>query len=103
MHLGIKGKQVFGVTSIVGSVVVILSLMHMARLAQVGLEESRARAELVSSAIFHRAREVVVGGVNPYLALSTDPGFRSILQSGLYGKNVTFAAVVNTEGVAIAH
>ena len=58
MRLGIKGKQVLGVTSIVGAVVVVLSLMHLARLAQVSLEESRARAELLANAIFHRAREV---------------------------------------------
>jgi hypothetical protein len=30
MRLGIKGKQVLGVTSIVGAVVVILSLLHLA-------------------------------------------------------------------------
>ena len=60
MRLGIKAKQVLGVTSIVGAVVVILSLLHLATLARVSLEESRARAELLANAIFHRAREVVV-------------------------------------------
>ena len=34
MRLGIKGKQVLGVTSIVGAVVVVLSVLHLARLAQ---------------------------------------------------------------------
>ena len=48
MRLGIKGKQVFGVTTIVGAVVVGLSLMYLARLAQVSLDESRARAELLA-------------------------------------------------------
>jgi len=104
MRLGIKAKQVLGVTSIVGMVVVILSLLHVARLAQVGLEESRARAELVANAVFHRAREVVgPGGGNPYKALAGDPGLRSILESSLYSKNVTFAAIADTHGVAVAH
>ena len=36
MRLGIKAKQVLGVTSIVGVVVVALSLMHLAALARHG-------------------------------------------------------------------
>jgi len=103
MRLGIKGKQVLGVTSIVALVVVVLSLFHLARLAQVSLEESRARAELLANAVYHRAREVVAEGADPYQALRTDPGLRSILQSALYSKNVIFAAIVDTQGIAVAH
>jgi signal transduction histidine kinase len=103
MRLGIKAKQVLGVTSIVGGVVVVLSLLNLARLAQVGLEESRSRATLLSNAIFHRAREVVVPGADPYKALAADPGLRSILESALYSKNVTFAAIVDPQGVVVAH
>ena len=103
MRLGIKGKQVLGVTSIVGVIVVVLSLMQLARLARVSLDESRARAELLANAVFHRAREVVVAGVNPYQALHSDPGLRSILESSLYSKNVTFAAIVDARGIAVAH
>src|SRR6266852_5835943 len=103
MHLGIKGKQVLGVTSIVGAVVVVLSLLHLARLARVSLEESRARAELLANAIFHRAREVVGEGTDPYKALRGDPGLRAILESSLYSKNVTFAAMVDVHGRVIAH
>ena len=102
MHLGIKGKQVLGVTSIVGAVVVVLSLLHLARLARVNLEESHARAELVADAIFHRARAVVVEGTDPYAALRGDPGLRSILESSLYSKNVTFAAIVDVDGRVVA-
>ncbi|MGE5246037.1 MAG: ATP-binding protein [Betaproteobacteria bacterium] len=103
MRLGIKGKQVLGVTSIVAAVVVVLSLLHLARLAQVSLIESRARAELLANAIYHRAREVVTQGADPYRALRTDPGLRSILESSLYSKNVTFAAIVDVNGIAVAH
>ena len=76
--------------------------MHLARLARVSLEESRARAELLANAIFHRARE----GRSPtapirYQALRDDPGLRSILESSLYSKNVTFAAIVDVDGVAV--
>src|SRR5687768_8728034 len=103
MRLGIKGKQVLGVTSIVGVVVVILSLTHLARLASVGLEESRARAQLLANAVFHRAREVVSEGDDPYHALRADPGLRAILESSLYSKNVISAAIVDVKGLAVAH
>jgi signal transduction histidine kinase len=103
MRIGIKGKQVLGVTTIVGTVVVILSLMHLARLAQVSLDESRARAELLANAIYHRARGVVTEGTDPYAALRSDAGLRSILESSLYSKNVTFASIVDVNGIAVAH
>src|SRR5262245_21526889 len=103
MRLGIKGKQVLGVTSIVGTVVVLLSLLHLARLARVSLEESRARSELVANAVYHRARAVVVAGTDPYGALRHDTGLRAILESSLYSKNVTFAAITDTAGRAVAH
>ena len=103
MRLGIKGKQVVYVTSIVAGVVVVLSLMHLARLARVSLEESRSRAELLAKAILHRAREVAEANTDPAEALRHDPGLRSILESSLYEKTVTYAALVDAQGFAVAH
>jgi signal transduction histidine kinase len=103
MRLGIKGKQVLGVTSIVGAAVVLLSVYFLARLASVSLDESRARAELIAKAIYQRAREVVVGESDPLTALRGDPGLRSILESSLYSDNVTYAAIVDAKGTAVAH
>jgi signal transduction histidine kinase len=103
MRLGIKGKQVLGVTSIVGAVVVILSFLHLARLASVGLEESRARAELLANAILHRAREVVSEGDDPYHALRADSGLRAILESNVYSKNMIFAAIADVRGMTVVH
>ena len=103
MRLGIKGKQVLGVTSIVAAVVVVLSLLHVANLAHLSLEESKARAELLADAIYHRAHQVDIGRGDPYLALRSDPGLRSILESSLYSKNVTYAAVADLHDIAVAH
>src|SRR4029453_3326391 len=103
MRLGIKAKQVLGVTTIVGAIVVVLSVMHLASLAKGRLDESSARAELLSNAIFQRAHAVVSAGADPYVALREDSGLRSILESSLYSNNVTFAAIVDTHGLVIAH
>ena len=103
VRLGIKGKQVLGVTSLVGAVVVVLSLLNLARLARVSLEESQARADFIARAIYQRAREVIREGSDPYKALRADPGLRSILTSSLYSKNVTFAAIVDVYDLVVAH
>ena len=102
MRLGIKGKQIAGVTAIVGLTVVALSALNVARLARVVLHESEARGELLANAILHRAREVVLPGVEPYQALRADPGLRAILESSIYGENVTSAAIADPSGRIIA-
>ncbi len=102
MRFGIKGKQVLGVTSLVGVVVVVLSVLHLSTLARVSLEESRARADYVANATYHRAREIVDIG-DLARALHDDPGLRSILESSLYSKNVVFAAIADVHGTAIVH
>ena len=99
MRLGIKGKQIAGVTAIVGVAIVVLSGLHVARLAEVVLHESHARGQLLANAIFHRAREVVTGSQDPYAALRTDPGLRAILESSIYGESVTDASILDTQGI----
>jgi signal transduction histidine kinase len=103
MRLGIKGKQVLGVTSIVGAVVVSLSVVNLANLARVSFAESHARADLLAKAILHRGTMIVVPDVSPYEALRRDDGLRSIIESSLYSRNVTYAAITDTHGMIIAH
>jgi signal transduction histidine kinase len=102
MRLGIKGKQIAGVTAIVGVAVLALSGLYVTRLTGVVLHESHARGQLLSNAILHRAREVVTGAVEPYAALQDDPGLRAILESSLYGESVTGASILDTFGIVIA-
>jgi signal transduction histidine kinase len=98
MRLNIRAKQIAAVTAIVGLSVVGLSAVYVARLSRLVLHESQARGELLANAIFHRAREVVSAKGDPYAALHDDPGLRAILESSIYGENVTFAAILDTDG-----
>ena len=59
LRLGIRAKQIAGVTAIVGLSVVALSALYVTRVSGVVLRESHARGQLLASAIFHRARQVV--------------------------------------------
>jgi signal transduction histidine kinase len=102
--LSIKARQVAGVTSLVGAVVVAVSALHLSSLARISLQETASRGEMLARAIYQRAREVVPNAADPYAALRQDPGLRSLLQSAAaYSKNVTYAAIVDTGGMAVAH
>ena len=103
MRLSIRVKQIAGVTAIVGLAVVALSALYVVRLADVVLQESYSRGLMLANTILHRAGSVVTGNVDPYLALREDPGLRSILESSIYGDTVSFAAVVDTSGMVVAH
>jgi signal transduction histidine kinase/PAS domain-containing protein len=101
--LSIKAKQVAGVTTLVVAIVAVLSGYHMSTLSRFLLEETASRADLLSRALYQRARIVVPERPNdPYQALREDGGIRSILESSGYSPNVTYAAIVNPEGVAVA-
>jgi signal transduction histidine kinase len=102
MRLGIRAKQIAGVTLIVAAAVVGLSALYAARLADFVLQEHFARGQLVANAILQRAREVVRDTDDPYGALRADPGLLSSLQSSLYSESVIVAAIVDRAGVVIA-
>jgi signal transduction histidine kinase len=103
--MSIKAKQVAGVTTLVVVIVAILSGYHLATLADLRLQETGLRGDMLASAVFLRAREVVPEpGKDQREALREDGGVRSILQSGLgFGPNVTHAAIVDPAGIIIAH
>ncbi|MCA1559401.1 MAG: hypothetical protein LC753_06345 [Acidobacteria bacterium] len=92
-------------TTLVVGVVAVLSALHLATLARLSMQETASRAQLLASAIFQRARDVAVSGAgDPYDALRRDGGVRSILESSIgYSPNVIYAAIVNPDGVAVAH
>ena len=103
--MSIKAKQVAGVTTLVVAIVAIMSAYHLATLARMNLEETQLRGEMLSRAIYQRARAVIPPpGVDLATALRNDGGVRSILEAGIgYTPNVTYAAIVDAKGLAIAH
>jgi signal transduction histidine kinase len=103
--MSIKAKQVAGVTTLVVAIVAVLSAYHVATLVRRSLEETALRGEMLANAVFQRAREVVPPpGVDLRQALREDGGVRSILASTLaFETNVTYAAIVDVNGIAIAH
>jgi signal transduction histidine kinase len=102
--VSIKAKQVAGVTTLVVVIVAILSGYHISRLSHFLLEESASRAELISRALFHRANGVVLeSSREPYVALREDGGIRSILLASILTQHISYAAIVDPDGIAVAH
>jgi signal transduction histidine kinase/HAMP domain-containing protein len=102
MRLGIRAKQIAGVTAIVGLSVIALSGLAVERICRFLLEESITRGKILALATYQRAREVVPVSADPYAGLRDDGGLRSILQSSLYDKSVTFTAILDTNSIVVA-
>src|SRR5262245_43461655 len=103
MRLSIRIKQIVGVSAIVGVAVVALGALCTVRIDNVVLQESLSRGQMLAKTIFHRAGGIVTGDVDPNVALREDPGLRSILESSIYGDNISFADIVDTNGTVIVH
>ena len=102
--MSIKSRQVAGVTTLVLLIVAALSAYHLSTLAHLSMQETASRGALLEQAIFQRASEVVPTAKDPYAALRQDGGIRSLLDSSLgYAPNVTYAAITDKDGIAVAH
>ena len=103
MRLSIRAKQIAGVTAIVGVAVVALSALYMARLADVVVGESHARAQMLGRTILHRVTQLSIDPRDRYAALRNDPGLISILEASIYDQAVTTAAIVDADGRVVMH
>ena len=77
MRLGIRAKQIAGVTAIVGLSVIAVTGLAVEVLSSFLLSESLSRGKMLGNTIFQRAREVVPASADPYAGLRDDPGLRA--------------------------
>lgn len=99
----LRAKQVAGITLLVVLSTVVLGVWYFGTLANVLLTESRARADLLAHAVYQRSFAVLAAGGEPVASLQQDGGLRSILESSVYATATTYAAIVDTSGLVIAH
>jgi signal transduction histidine kinase len=104
MRVSLTATQTAAVTALIALSMTVLSAQHLASLGHIGLEDSQRNGELLGRIIYQKARDAVAGAEDPVVALSSDTGIRSILEStAVYGRNVTYAAIVDNKGTAVAH
>lgn len=112
----VRARQIAGVTSLVGFIVLVLTLMQLNAVARISLEETGSRAGMLANAIYQSAFGTLMSPgaapapesgdpvVDARLMLREDRGIRSILESAIaYYDNVTYAAIVDDEGRAVVH
>jgi len=102
MRLSIKQKQVLGVTAMVALVVTALSLLHLVTLARVLLNESRARAELLSNGVYHQARDVVTSRETAAAEVRSSRNVQSALEATIYSQDVVDAVIVDAGNTVLA-
>src|SRR5688572_8400610 len=103
MRLSIRTKQIAGVTAIVGVTVVALSGLYIARLTDIIVRDSYARAQLLATTILHRVTQIAIDPADPYAALRNDEGLNSILQASIYDPTVISAAIVDSSDMIVMH
>ena len=103
MRLSIRAKQIAGVTAIVGVTVLGLSGLYIARLTDIIVSDSYSRAQLLARTILHRITQLPIDPSDPYAALRTDDGLRSILEASIYDQTVTSAAILDSKGAIVMH
>ncbi len=103
MRVSIRSRQVVGVTAIVAAAVLVLAGWYLLTLADLLLVQNQSRAELVANTAYQRAFAIVAAGEDPTTAFGSDGGLRSILEGSLYGGYMAYTAIVDSEGVVIAH
>ena len=102
MRLGIRAKQIAGVTATVWAFVVVLSAVYIDRIATAVLSDNQQMAQLLARQIFLRSLDVVSQGGDPYQALSSDRGIQTLLESTVLGPVLLSASIIDKRGVVIA-
>ncbi len=103
MRLSIRTTQVLGVTAIVFAVVAMLGAYYVVSLAGVLITETRVRAEMVANGIFQRTAQLALSGGDLASAIATDAGLRTMLELSAYSPHAVYAAVVDKDGIVLAH
>ena len=101
MRLGIRTKQVAGVTVLVALVEAVLLAWYLASIAHVLLVDTRANAQYLSQLIYQRAFTVLLNGGDPAAAMAADAGLTTILQSTAYAEGIDYALIVDPAGKVI--
>jgi len=102
MRLGIRTKQVAGVTAVVALAAAVLFAWNLAALVQLLLQGSRSRADFMQNAVYQRAFTVVAKGGDFATALRNDDGLRGVLESAAYMEGIDYTRIVDRDGFVLA-
>jgi signal transduction histidine kinase/HAMP domain-containing protein len=106
VRLGIRGREILVVTVLTFMVVTATTIMHLARLSRVVVEEAGRQAELTARQVYAQASRALARApdIAPHEALRRDPDLRGLLEAAVgYSPHLLYASVADTSGRVILH
>lgn len=103
MRISVRTKQIAGVTAIVFAVVALLGTYYVQSLAGVLIAETQTRAQVLASSVYQHIARLTLAGGDLTDAIRTDAGLRTALEASAYTPHAQYAAVVDSDGVVLAH
>jgi len=103
--LSLRSRELLALTAVVLLVVAVMTLAHLASVAQITLTGASEEGRLLARQLFHQAsRIVVVGGAPIPDGLRSDPAVRALLEGMVgYSRVVVYAGVVDPAGRVVVH
>ena len=98
MRLSIKTRQIIAVTAIVFTAVAVMGVLYLLSIAGILLQETRTRADMLTSGVASRAIMLAAEGGDLRDALARDSGVRSLLQLSGMTPHVMYVAVGGSRG-----
>jgi signal transduction histidine kinase len=103
VRLSLKAKQVAGVTTIVALALVAVNAVYLTRIANISLEESKSRGELLARTVYQAATQAASAEATAS-SLQANAGIRVLVEAGMaFSANVTYVAITDTSGTALVH
>ncbi len=104
--MGFRGKQIATLTLVAAAVALATSLVNLAALARLTVDETRSRAELLAETLYHQAARVIRqhGREEIEEALSSDPSLASYAEGVVgYSPTIMYVAITERGNRALVH
>jgi PAS domain S-box-containing protein len=104
--VGFRGKQIATLTLVAAAVALATSLVNLAALARLTVDETRSRAELLAETLYHQASRVIRqhGRDGIEEALSLDPSLASYAEGVVgYSPTIMYVAITERTDRALVH
>jgi len=104
--VGFRGKQIATLTLVAAAVALATSLVNLAALARITVDEAHSRAELLAETLYYQASRVIrrQGRDGIEEALSSDPALASYAEGVVgYSPTIMYVAITEKENRALVH
>src|SRR5262252_3016408 len=106
MRFGIRTQEMVAVTALTFVIVLTATIIHLAQLSRVVVQEASRQADLVTKQIYAQASRALsrAAGRDPIEVLKVDRDLRSLLDASVgYSPHLLFALIADRSGQVILH